>query len=289
MRNIVDLGKQGAEKMPDLHVPQAEVLPDDIGSYVAFIKTLPRRNIQADTEDGIKKTVEMRPLVLGNTFMFELAHRLAPYEPMVYAQQGNKAAFGMISPNYDNEGADRLPSIKIIPLGKPYPLTSSLKPDARMATMLAGAASAEAQGVGGHTGKVSDDFEHKATILGAVSLDDPTIALEHRNHEVRRKSSLATGLTNGQLGNLYIHNDSFSEFHGFGEPMIFEKHTVSNSDVIYFPDSFLDSEEAFGSHYIDASRIVLGAGLQALHERHGRAVTGEIGRLSTMVSTGTLY
>lgn len=285
MRTIVDLGKAGAERLDGFTGPKTEQPATQLDVYLGFIKNFPRQVIEADTSDGVKKSVEVRTLLLSNQHVFQLVHELAVYEPMVYAHQGGKTVFGMLSPNYDGEGKDRLPSIKVIPLQKPYPLTSDLKPDARMATMLTGATNAESKGIGGHSGPVAGDFEHRLTILGAISKDDYSIALNHTNHAIRQDSSVATGLTNGKLGTLYEADKTVSDFTGYGNPLNFHQGKTAPSDAIFLPDSFLSSPEAFGPYYDDASRLMLGAGLQVLYEQRGNGVADQISRLGETLQT----
>lgn len=284
MTNILELGKRGAESVGELYTPEASPLPADLAQRLEIIKRFPSMRIEADTADGTKRAVSVHPLLLKTPQVFALVHGLAPYEPMVYARQGNRAVLGMLSPNYSGHGeADeqRLPSIKVIPLQAPYPLTSKLTPDTRMTTMLAGAVSAERKGVGGHSGRVAEDLEHKAAILGAISTNDPSIAIQHKNHSVRQQSSLATGLTNGELGSVYAPDHSISEFTGFGQPMVFQQGTTSDTEIIYIPDSFLDADEARGTYYQGAGRLMVGAAMQTLILRQGAgAVAENIQRLS---------
>ncbi len=47
--------------------------------------------------------------------------------------------------------------------------------------------------------------EHAATLLGAISVSNLDIAKTHANHGVRKNgSSVATGLSNGTLGNVFV-------------------------------------------------------------------------------------
>jgi hypothetical protein len=225
---------------------------------------------------------------LNNPIVFSWAHELATYEPMVYARVGNKTSMGMLSLNYDTTGTDRLSTLKIIPLQQAYPLNSNLDPDAAMATMLAGAVSAERAGVGSDKGVIASDFEHQATILGAVSLGDPNRAISHANHGVRKSgSSVATGLANGSLGNLYVPDRAGSGFTGYGDPVIIDQITAQPGDMLMIPDRWLDSEAAWGGTYDDASRIMMGAGLQVLHNRQGpgghEAVQRQLSALAAQV------
>jgi hypothetical protein len=269
MKTIIDIGKQGSEQLPNIHAPGAEVAVDDpdLAAKLAIIRRFPRQTIEAPTADGVLRTVTIRTLLLHNSRVFDLVHSLAPYEPMVYAHTGGRTVLGMLSPNYDPDGQTRLPAIKIIPLQKPYPLTPQLQPDARMTTMLAGAVGAERKGVGSHTSNMASDLEHKATILGAISVGNPDLALSHQNHGVRARSAVATGLTNGRLGNLYAPDASVSEFPGYGSPIVIHKEHATLQDMLFLPDSFLDDEQSFGVALGHASKIMLGAGLQVLYGR----------------------
>ncbi len=273
MRSIIELGKQGGDNLGNYDTPGAIETDTELLMMLTGIKeAFPQQIIEAETDEGIKRSLGVRVLPLYKSNVFALAHRLAAYEPMVYAQSGGRRVMGMLSANFNESGEYRLPSIKIIPLQTAYPLTNTLKPDARMGTMLSAAVGGERQGVGGHTGRVASDLEHKATILGAVSVGDASLAISHANHGVRSTSSVATGLTNGTLGNLYEKNDSVSDFPGYGSPLTIHEATAAPTDMLFIPDSFLDSEEAFGGYYAGAPRIMLGAGQQALYLRHGTAV-----------------
>lgn len=280
MKSILDIGKQGSDRLESFSGPQAAALGADLDQRLAIIARFPTQTIEADTADGIKKSVEVHTLLVGNDRIFDLAHGLAVYEPMVFARAAQRRVLGMLSPNYDEAGGTRLSSLKIIPLLQPYPLRADKKPDARMATMLAGAVSAEREGVGGHAGATSADFEHRATILGAISLDNHDLAIKHENHVVRTgkdavsgktvapPSAVATGLTDGRLGNLYVPEPSVSDFPGFGEPLFIHR---GSNDMLFLPKAFLGAEEAFGASYADAPRIMLGAGLQTLFNRSSDA------------------
>lgn len=276
MKTIIDLGKQGGEHLQEYNGPQAElsITNPDLAQKLAIIRRFPRQTIEAMTADGVRKSVNIRTLLLNNHTVFDLVHSIAPYEPMVYIHTDGKTVMGMLSPNYDTTGTERLSSIKVIPLQHAYPLTPGLQPDARMTTMLAGAVSAERKGVGAHTGNIAGDLEHKATILGAVSLGNPGLALSHQNHSVRARSAVATGLTDGQLGTLYTPGEN--DFPGYGRPVSIEKDRTRPDDMLFFPDSFLDDEGSFGVSLTDASRIMLGAGLQVLYGRqHDAAAVTE--------------
>jgi len=285
MRNVLDFGQQGAERLGSYTGPKALATDSlELTKLLAVVKKFQSQTIEADTSNGVQESVSVRTLLLSNPRVFGLVRRLAAFEPMAYAQQGNRTELGMLSPNYDPQGEYPLPSIKFIPLLTPYPLTSGHKPDARQASMLAGAVNAEGKGVGGHSGNTAEDFEHKATILGAASLNNPAIALQDRNHVVRQASSVATGLSNGQLGQLYVPDRSLNDFTGYGMPMIFDERTVGAGDAIFLPDSFIDNEEGFAAFYVDAPRIMLGAGLEALVQRRGMSVLEDINSIGAAVN-----
>lgn len=266
MNTIIDHGKQGAEYVADVDVPVAEALSPELVKLVANLKKLPLQKIEVDADVGVRKSIDVRSLPLDKERGFKAAHLLAAHELMVYALKGGKTVMGMLSPNYDTHGDHRLPSIKVIPLKHPEPLTVKQQPNAEMMTMLTGAVSAERKGAGSHHASLTSDFEHRATFLGAISLGDPTVAIQHKNHAVRQYSSVASGLDNGKLGNIYVPAPGFS---GFAEPVVFEPDTVQVGDTLFIPDSFLDETDAFGVTYGDASQIMLGAGFRTLAERHG--------------------
>jgi hypothetical protein len=183
------------------------------------------------------------------------------------------------NPSGDTSGSfERHETIKFIPLNQAYPLTGKLLPDARMATMLAGAASAERAGVGSES-NLGGDLEHQVTILGALSLGNSNIAISHANHAARSNSSVASGLSNGQLGNLYAAG-SLGEFPGYGQAITIHRQSAGDT-AVYVPDSFLEDPDnnAFGVSYQQAERMLVGAGMQALYEREpaGQRSAGILG------------
>ncbi len=285
MKNIIDLGKKGAEHV-GLESPTPGLVVSGIEPYIDVINRLPVTKIEAETGVGTKKDIEVHTLLLKNPKVFQLMWQAAVYEPIVYARQGNKTAMGILSPNYDTNGDNRLPSIKVLSLARPYPLISEggeLLPDPQMAIMLAGSAHSEGKGSGGHDKPVDQDYEHKLAITGAVSLGRTSITEggAHVQHAVRDRSSVATGLSNGSLGNLYVPSADTAGFSGYGEPMIYHQDKVGVHDAIYFPKGFMNSEKSFGVHYTDAARIAYGAGLQILFDRKGQqSVNDSISRIA---------
>lgn len=274
----------------DVTAPTPDIAVEGIDRFTPIIDRFPTTRIESDTDDGTKRNVEVHALLLHNPRVFGLVWEMAPYEPIVYARQGNRTEMGILSPNFDEYGETRLPSIKVLPLQTAYPLVrrgSDLLPDARMATMLAGSAHAEGKGSGGHDKPPTQDFEHKLAFLGAVSLDRKTIMQggSHVQHAERRRSSVATGLTNGALGNIFARNGEQSGgFNGYGTPLVFQQYATKAADAIFFPKGFLHHEVAYGAHYIDAARIAYGASLQIMYERQGRRAVSD--KLKQMSSTG---
>jgi hypothetical protein len=286
MRNILDIGNQGAEFM-DVVAPSPSVAVEGVQRFTPIVDRFPTSRIESDVNDGTKRSVEVHTLLLNNPQVFGLMWEMAMYEPMVYARKGNRTAMGILSPNFDEYGTGRLPGIKVLPLRSPYPLVArgtDLLPDARMATMLAGSAHAEGQGSGGHDKPPEQDFEHKLTFLGAISLGKNTIMQNgrHVQHAERGRTSVATGLTNGTLGNLYVPDgDSTGGFTGYDVPLTFQREAVQQTDAIFIPKGFLYNEAAYGTHYTDASRVAYGAGLQILYERQGQqAVSDKIKQIA---------
>ena len=273
METIRSIGQRGGDSLiQHLEIATPAALQEDQvrNGLIGQVRRFPRSHIEAETASGVKQTVGVHtlPLALGGGRVFNLAHQLAAHEPIVYAQVGSRRVLGMMSSNYGTDGS-RLPSLKIIPLQTAYPLTAKLLPDADMATMLAGAVSAERRGVGDHAvQRPSKDLEHQATLLGAVSLGDAGVARRHDNHGVRASgSALATGLTNGKLGSLYAPSQELGAFTGFDLPLVISPHEVTATDSIFFPDSFLDNPEAWGGMYDEAPKIMLGAGMRVLEQR----------------------
>jgi len=290
MESIVDIGRRGGEKVGDVaFVEQSERLSIDanLAKLVDVIKRFPTQTIRPEGADGTKRDVQVHTLPLCNERVFGLVSALAAYEPMVFAHQESggrvRRVQGMLSPNYDQSGEFPRPDIKVLALNRPYPLTRDLRPDARMATLLAGAASTESKGVGSEKGEVTKDPEHNLTMLGAVSLRSADTALSHANHDVRKTSSVATGLTNGTLGTIYTPDSSVSDFPGFGEPVTFEPGKVGPKDVLLIPDSFLESAEAYGVSAPDPLRVLMGAGHEILSRRLGGDVGSEVQKIAAQV------
>jgi hypothetical protein len=282
MRNILDIGKQGAEFI-DVAAPSPSVAVEGVQRFTPIVDRFPTTTIESEVNDGTKRSVEVHTLLLNNPQVFGLVWEMAMYEPMVYARKGNRTAMGILSPNFDEHGSDRLPTVKVLPLKTPYPLISrgtDLLPDAQMATMLAGSAHAEGKGSGGHDKPPEQDYEHKLTFIGAISLGKNTITENgrHIQHAERTRTSVATGLTNGSLGNIFVADgDRTGGFSGYDIPLTFQQGAAQPSDAIFFPKGFLHNEAAYGAHYTDASRIAYGASLQIMYQRQGQqAVSDQI-------------
>lgn len=286
MRNILEIARQGEDRLSDDIKIAESVDLASLERFSATVKRFPRQQIETELDSGVKQAIGVYTLLLANRQVFELLRGAAVLEPIVYARTQGRRVMGMLSANYDEDGRNRLPTLKIIPLQRPYPLTSNQQPDARMATMLAGAVSIERAGVGDHSGLVSADPEHRSTMYGAISVDKPSIAISHKNHQVRRTNSVATGLTNGQLGNLFAPDYATSDFPGFGDPLEIRAEAVGPEDAIFIPESFVDGNnlESYGVIYDDAPRLMLGAGLQVLYERRGRSVSSQIQALSDQLA-----
>ncbi len=288
MRNILDIGKEGAEFI-DVAVPRPSVAIEDMQHFTSIVDRFPTSKIESEVNDGTKRNVEVHTLLLNDPQVFGLVWEMAMYEPIVYARKGNRMAMGILSPNFDEHGTHRLPAIKVLPLKTPYPLISrgtDLLPDARMATMLAGSAHAEGKGSGGHDKPPEKDYEHKLTFIGAISLGKSTITEngQHVQHAERTRTSVATGLTNGSLGNIFVADgDRTADFPGYGVPLTFQQGVAQPTDAIFFPKGFLHSEAAYGVHYVDASRIAYGASLQIMHQRLGRqAVSDQLKQIARL-------
>jgi hypothetical protein len=280
------MGEQGAEFM-DVEAPRPLVAVEGIQRFTPIIDRFPTTTIESEVNDGTKRNVEVHTLLLNSPQVFGLVWEMSMYEPIVYARKGDRAAVGILSPNFDEYGVNRLNTIKVLPLRTPYPLVAKgadLLPDVQMAIMLAGSAHAEGQGNGGHDKPPELDYEHKMTFLGAISLGRDTITQDgkHIQHAERRRTSVATGLTSGSLGNLYAPDgDRMGGFTGYDIPLTFQEGSVQSTDAIFIPKGFLHNEQAYGTHYVDASRVVYGAGLQILYQRQGqRAVSDQIKQIA---------
>jgi len=281
MRNILDIGSRGAEFM-DVAAPTPSVDLVGVQQFSAIVDKFPTSKIECEVNDGTKREVEVHALLMSNPQVFKLIWEMSIYEPMVYARSGKRLVMGILSPNFDNHGENRLPQIKVLPLITPYPLVArgtDLLPDARMATMLAGSAHSEGKGSGGHDKPPEQDYEHKFTFLGAISLGKNTITTEkgkHVQHAVRQQASVATGLTNGSLGNIFVPGgDRTGDFTGYGMPVVFDAGKTEPGDALYIPKGFLHNEEAYGVHYPDASRITYGAGIKIMYDRIGQGAVSE--------------
>lgn len=302
MRNIVDIGKQGAEHV-DVAIPTAQVELDGRAPFLHVIGGFPVQKIPTAVEDGtprISADVEVHSLLLQDRRdptdrrVFDLVWHFALYEPMVYASKaGRPAVMGMLSPNFDSEGKVRQPSIKVLPLLQPYPLIKRGKadfaPDENMATMLAGSAHSEGEGSGGHDKPVEEDYEHRLTIVGAASLGKDTILNEEGEHvqhgERQENGSVAASLTDGKLGNLFVPDgDQTGGFTGYAPPLVFEWGQLTPQDAIFFPKSFLGRDQAYGAHYEEGARIVYGAGVQIMYARLGQqAVSARLQKIASEV------
>jgi hypothetical protein len=280
MKTILDIGQQGAEFM-DVQAPAPVLAVEGVQRFTPIVDKFPTSRIESDVSDGTKRGIEVHTLLLSNPQVFDLVWEMAIYEPMVYARKGNRTAMGILSPNFDEHGTDRLPTIKVLPLKTPYPLVgrgTDLLPDAQMATMLAGSAHAEGKGNGGHDKPPAEDYEHKLTFIGAVSLGKSSITEKgrHIQHAERKRTSVATGLTNSSLGNIFATDgDRTGGFTGYDVPLTFRQGAVQAADAIFFPKGFLHNETAYGAYYVDASRITYGAGLQIMYARQGRQVVSD--------------
>ncbi|MGH7240718.1 MAG: hypothetical protein ACREGB_00285 [Candidatus Saccharimonadales bacterium] len=286
MRSILDIGNQGAECM-DVAAPRPSVAVEGVQRFTPIVDKFPTSRVESEVNDGTKRSLEVHTLLLNNPQVFALVWEMAMYEPMVYARKGNRTAMGILSPNFDEHGASRLPTVKVLSLKTPYPLVSrgtDLLPDAQMATMLAGSAHAEGKGSGGHDKPPEQDYEHRLTFIGAISLGKNTITENgrHLQHAERTRTSVATGLTNGSLGNIFAADgDRTGGFTGYDIPLTFQQGAAQLTDAIFFPKSFLHNEAAYGVHYTDASRIAYGAGLQIMYQRQGQqAVSDQIKQIA---------
>jgi hypothetical protein len=289
MRTILDIGKQGAETF-ELETPTPDNLAiEGIERFESILRQFSTEQIDVDTDLGTKETIRMHKLLLSDPQVFGLVHAMAPYEPIVYARKGQKeAVMGMLSPNYDETGSFRRPTISVLPLTTPYPLTSKggeLLPASEMATMLAGSAHAEGVGVGSHNNPPAKDYEDNLTFIGAVSLGQSTILDKDGNHthfKVRQKTTIANSLTDGTLGNVFSPSgDNLAGFSGYGKPILFSQANSQPTDAIFIPAKFLQKEQAYGVYYDQAADITLGAGLQVMYERQGQqAFTEQLRRIA---------
>ncbi len=273
MKSILDIGKSGADQLDDWIEPGSPTQPgvnQELAQISGILKKFPRARLEAEVDDGTKRSVDVRAIAMSDSRVFELVRSYASYEPMVYLGNNRQpAVMGMLSSAHDSHGESRLPMIRFFPLKNAYPLTSKALPDARMATMLTGAVGLERAGVGGHSGNIAKDPEHRLTVIGAVSLGNPLIALRHDNHAVRKTSSVAAGLTEGSLGRIFEGStDMDPNFQGFAQPLILDP-KLAMTTTLYIPDSFLESETAYGGFYTDAVRITTGAGLRAAQLQAG--------------------
>lgn len=271
--------------------PAAEPF-EDSSLLITNLRSLPHARHAAETDNGIIEDIDVRLLPLDNPQGFRIAHRLAAWEPVVYARQGNNpAVMGMMSANFDNQTDMRSNDIRIIPLLRPRPLTAEGKPHAESAIMLAGAVMLERAGVGlDQPGVAMAEPEHKLTLSGALSLDNPAIAIAHRNHDIRQAGgSTAQALTSGDLGTLYAADNAQYGFNGYGEPLVFRLGQTQPNDMLMIPDSTLGEGEYWGSSpamaEVSPLRVMHGAGLHILGQRTGamEAVADRLRRLADQV------
>lgn len=278
MKHLIDQGQRGAEQLGNLARPDTGLVAP-VDPFLDALKQLPTTTVSVERDDGVKVSIEVVPLSLKSEQTKRLVHVLAAYEPTVFARVGGWEGQGMLSANYDEHGGQRLPAIKVIPLNEPLLHDSRGIPDAGGVTMLGGAVSLERPGVGGHGGDVSKEVEHRASVLGAVSVGRPELAKDHDQHSVRKAgSSVATGLTDGSLGNLYIPGEN--DFQGFGSPALIDERNAASA-TIFVPRSYLDHpDRAFGSLIdIDPTRTLLGVGLSTLVTHRGSTALSEVQQL----------
>lgn len=274
MRTLIEYGKRGTELAGDIKtVPNVEHAP--YKKQLEYLLTLRglRTFVDVDTDLGVKKKLEVITVPLFGEG-YQLARGLADGRPTVFVHTQTGLRQGMMSPNYDHEGKERLAAVKIQLLKqRAFEVSTKLwLPDADDAVYLAGVTALEAQGVGGHDAPVEQDLEHRLSVLGAVSLGDITLAQEHGQHAVReRGSSVAAGLSNYKLGSIFAEG-SIGGFEGFDEPITFDG--SENGKFMFIPVSYVENpEQAFGglmdtSPGLAPEGIVIGAGMKALEARN---------------------
>ena len=297
--SILEMGFAGARAIDiDVPTPEFATYKEGFGKMVAEIEAkIPKstRQFEVQTGDGTR-AVEIRNFLLHFPDVFNLFHdQIVPYGPIVYAQKlGQRPVLGMVSPGYDQTGEKRLSSIRVLPLADAMPLHTrggQVVPNEAMAFMAAGAALAESKGVGGHTGTLGQDFEHRSAIVGAVSLGGAAIldvrGNHSKQHETRASSSIAHGLSNPDLlGNVFVPDgQNTGGFPGYGEPLVFEAGFARQGDRIMQPVAFLHEQKAYAAYYDEAARITLGSAYQILFNRRGQGtVLDDISRMSEQLA-----
>lgn len=272
MNTIVDFAKGGVEQAGEVAVAH-RVPVDSYEKLVSGLLRQKRLRIPVDSTDGVKKQAEAVGIPVSGRSM-QLLSMLSDAQPAGYLSFGGETTHGMLSPNYDSEGKVKKNTVRFQSVVGGFTIRNGVwLPEAANAIYLAGATGLEAKGVGGHDIPVSEDPEHKLTVLGAITKGDISIAKNHAQHGVRESGgSVAASLTNGQLGDVFAPK-SIDGFSGFGRPIELTGREQPPA-AFYIPVGYLENpEQAFGAYITDGDitpeQIVNGAAYRAIGNRGG--------------------
>lgn len=278
MKNILDHAKRGAENVGELAGGHSV----DQSRLAVFIQKLLESKaftkIEVDTTDGVKRSVEAVTVPVRGQGM-NLLQALSDASPTVFLRHANRTTQGMISPNYDTDGRNKLGGVRFLGVRDDSFVirNGSWVPEPTTGLYLAGATGLESKDVGGSDHAKIDvrkDPEHKISVYGAVSLGNIALARSHAQHDYRSKGgSVATGLTNGALGNVFAPG-SIDTFSGFGAPITLDG---TEGATIFIPRDYLERPtQSFGALMtgtdITPERVITGAALGAISDRGGNVV-----------------
>lgn len=271
MNTIVDYAKQGVEGVGELARNNRPEI-NNFSNLINGLLRVPRTIIEADTADGVKKSLEVVGIPVSGERSMQLLRMLSISQAPGYLGTGNRTVHGMLSPNYDESGERRKNTIRFQSVIGGFTIRNGVwLPEPNNALYLAGATGLETQGSGSHSRPHSIDPEHKLTVYGAASVGDISVAKKHAQHDLRKRGgSVARGLSDGSIGNIFS-GKSIEGFSGFGEPIELtgnEKPTAN----FYIPVGYLDNpEQAFGAYIgsgdITPEQIITGAALRTVSLR----------------------
>lgn len=273
MNTILEYAKGGIEESGEvtpIHRPEISTYH----SVVDGLRNMPgaRQKIDVEASDGVMQSIEVVGIPVSGQRSLSLLRIMSDAQAPGYLHYGGQTMHGMLSPNYDHEGTHQKSTVRFQALVGGFAIKNGLWiPDPANAMYLAGATGLESAGVGGHDRSLSEDPEHKLTVLGAVSKEDISIAKTHAQHGIREASdSVAHSLSDGKLGNVFAPQ-SIDGFEGFGRPI--ELNGAEQPAATFFiPMGYLERpEQAFGAFITDdgitPEQIVSSAAYRAVKSR----------------------
>lgn len=264
--NYVDLSNHGLDQLgtsaSDLWVPD----PNDLTVGVSHAETIVsnyknnpnnRSTIGIRNASGDLVSLEVTVIRSCAEGAFDDLLRLAVDEPSVLViDSSGKPAVGMMSVGFDAHGENRIDgSIRVIPLTAIRPLQRDMTLNPDDLAPLAGAVMLERKGVGGHDRPVAQDPEHRVTQVAATVLNRPDIVAKHKSHIVREQSSVATGISNGSLGDIGCFGDVIEIRRG-------------DQSVVLLPDAWIGSGH-LGAEINGSSTALVGFAVRSALNRLG--------------------